>query len=202
MKLILPIFTFLVGLLLGVYIASPTLIPHVRNGLSPEDDLVVLPLSNAIRNKKLEVDDEDSSSDEAKKVADKISSFAKVKDQKRTIKELDPIQIRLSAINKVVGLSMDEELAVTDLLKEGADHPFTLEDIIGADRAAFYYQQQRNSFTRSENEEIEKELYFYARRFGLEPEQETALFDILTDIKDQNRINRGGISARMGATPK
>jgi hypothetical protein len=200
MKIIIPLLTFTIGLVLGIFSSSN----FVSKDTPPEIKEKVS-ANKAVVNQNENLNNKETSNlsepnqrgeSEVKTGVTRQTKFS-VKDQ-----QLDPIEIRLSAINKIVGLTADEEMAVKDLLTEGQSHPFTLEDIIGSEKANFYYQQQRASFNRSENEEIEKDLYFFSRRFGLDHEQESAVINILTEIKDQNKTNRGGSPARMGATPQ
>ncbi|MCB9030120.1 MAG: hypothetical protein H6619_03650 [Deltaproteobacteria bacterium] len=68
-----------------------------------------------------------------------------------------------------------------------------LEDIIGKENAQFYKEQRKKAFQNSENEALEKELYYLSRKLDLKLEQELqiekSLFSLKERAKDKNNAN-------------
>jgi hypothetical protein len=87
---------------------------------------------------------------------------------------------RISAIEKFVPLSDEQRSRLTEKFaeerkarEEGRESSAeSLEDILGEENAQVYRGQVKAAFERVQNEELEKDTVWMARRLGLSPEQE------------------------------
>jgi len=98
---------------------------------------------------------------------------------------------RVSAIEKFVPLSDQQKERLKTKFNEEREaasagresQAESLEDIIGADQAATYRQGVQAAFDRVENEELEKETVWVARKVGLNAEQEARMRDVFSSVE-------------------
>lgn len=114
------------------------------------------------------------------------------------------VEMKVSAINKLVNLSAEEEGELRDHYyqqKNNADYQNTLSDLLGEERTSFIREEQRRSFSKSEQENIEKDLYYYSRKFDFSSEQEKQVNNLLTVIQGEVRESNKRITGEGGAEP-
>ena len=110
-------------------------------------------------------------------------------------------QWRISAIERFIPLSEEQRnrLEESYRVKESGGDGETLEEIVGAENAAFYREQVANAFRKVEEQELEKEVVFTARKLGLSDAQEVTLREIFSSIEAE--IDRESGNAQKGNTP-
>lgn len=103
----------------------------------------------------------------------------------------DAVSWRISAIEKFVPLSSEqkdrlrEKYASESAAKVNGEEPQTesLDDILGAENAAYYREQVNAAFKRVQNEEVERESVWLSRKLDLSPEQESSVRQVLERVE-------------------
>lgn len=101
-------------------------------------------------------------------------------------KPVSQIEWRISAIDKLVNLSDSEK----EQLRAKYQNPHepnqrSLEDIIGPDRARTYQDFVAQTFSKAQEEGIQKEVYYLSRKLGLDPLQESRIFDLYRGLNEE-----------------
>lgn len=111
---------------------------------------------------------------------------------------------RISAIEKFVPLSDEQKERLREKYTkeragegEGAE---SLEDILGAESAAFYRERVQAAFKKVQDEEVEREVVWLSRTLSLSKEQEGSVRTILANVEAE--VSKGGAHAQSGATPQ
>lgn len=102
-------------------------------------------------------------------------------------------QIRTNVIGSFVELSENQRERLKKKFIADAKHVNdnappareSLEDIIGAENAAYYRKQRQKAFDRGEVREIEKEVLYLSRQLSLSKEQEEFLRDTMFEIDSE-----------------
>ena len=98
---------------------------------------------------------------------------------------------RISAIEKFVPLTQQQKDRLSEkFLKEaGSDSTDesseSLEDILGAESAAYYREQVKSAFQRVQDQETEKEVVWLSRQLSLTAQQEQSIRDIYQRVEQQ-----------------
>lgn len=82
---------------------------------------------------------------------------------------------RISAIEKFVPLSEEQRERLTVKFERdarGEDSSESLDDILGAESAAFYRTQVKAAFERARNETVDREIVWLGRQLALDAQQE------------------------------
>ena len=120
----------------------------------------------------------------------------------------DALSWKISAIEKFVPLSSEQK----DRLREKYERESnarangdeveteSLDDILGAENAAYYREQVSAAFKRVQNEEIERESVWLSRKLGLTPEQESSMRQVFERVESE--IGGGYGEGQSGLSPQ
>lgn len=111
---------------------------------------------------------------------------------------------KISAIEKFVPLSEDQKERLQEKYTkeragegEGAE---SLDDILGAESAAFYRERVQAAFKKVQDEEVEREVVWLSRSLSLSQEQEGSVRTILANVEAE--VTKGQTHGQSGATPQ
>ena len=113
---------------------------------------------------------------------------------------------RVSAIEKFVTLSGEQKERLEKKFRDERSaqtlgesiQSESLDDILGSENAAAYRQGVQAAFERVENEELEKETLWVARRIGLTTAQEATLRGVFADV--ERSLNQEFSDAQQGVS--
>jgi hypothetical protein len=95
----------------------------------------------------------------------------------------------VSAIEKFVPITEEQRERLQRMFGAGGDAGTegseTLEDIIGAESAAFYRQQVQSAFKRAQEESVEREVVWISRQLGLGSADEQRVRQVFTAVEQQ-----------------
>lgn len=110
---------------------------------------------------------------------------------------------RISAIEKFVPLSDEQKERLREKYTkeragegEGAE---SLEDILGAESAAFYRERVQAAFKKVQDEEVEREVVWLSRTLSLSKEQEGSVRTILANVEAE--VSKGGLTLSQVPPP-
>lgn len=117
----------------------------------------------------------------------------------------ESLKWKVSAIEKFVPLSDDQrERLRAKFTKEKEDNgeadAESLDDILGAESAAFYREQVQAAFKRVQDEEVEREVVWLSRKLSLSAAQESSVKAILANVEAAVGKDRSHVPS--GATPQ
>ncbi len=107
---------------------------------------------------------------------------------KRVEEAASTTERRVQAIGRVVDLTREEEEQLTEIYEN--EEKVQLDDVLGKERAQFIREQQRKAYSRAEIEDLERDAYYFTRKFNLNDEQEVAVFNILTEVTEEQKLLR------------
>lgn len=90
---------------------------------------------------------------------------------------------KISAIEKIVSLTPEEK----EKLRENYNQPQPdqLENIIGPERAEAYKNHVKQTFSKVEEENIQREVYYLSRKLNLDAMQEGQFFGLYRDLNEE-----------------
>ncbi len=121
----------------------------------------------------------------------------------------DALSWRISAIEKFVPLTTEqkdrlrEKYEQESAAKASGEEPQTesLDDILGAENASYYREQVNAAFKRVQNEEVERESVWLARKLELSPQQEDsvrqALQRVETEVEQSHSPGSSGLNPQQ-----
>lgn len=95
------------------------------------------------------------------------------------------ISARLSAIEKFVQLNdaQREQLKQKFKAEINKQEAPSLEQVIGKESADFYKQQVQKAYEKSNQEQVDREVFYLSRILSLSPEQEAQVRQVVSDVK-------------------
>jgi hypothetical protein len=111
---------------------------------------------------------------------------------------------KISAIEKFVPLSDEQKERLRDkFIKERAgevEDAESLDDILGAESAAFYRERVQAAFKKVQDEEVAREVVWLARTLSLSDAQEASVRAILSNVEAE--ISKEQNHGQSGSTPQ
>lgn len=116
----------------------------------------------------------------------------------------DGLNWRISAIEKFIPLSDDQRDRLREKYtkerageSEGAE---SLDEILGAESAAFYRERVQAAFQKVQDEEVEREVVWLSRTLSLSQDQEGSVRAILAQVEAE--VTKGQAHAQQGSAPQ
>jgi hypothetical protein len=117
---------------------------------------------------------------------------------------------RISAIEKFVPLSEEQRERLKEKFEEERvareegreSQAESLETVIGEENASMYRQQVQAAFERVQNEEIEKEVVWVARKLSLSSDQEQGMRAAFASVESTINSEFGGEHGQRDASPQ
>ena len=110
---------------------------------------------------------------------------------------------RVSAIEKFVPLTEEQRERLRMMFsgtgERGAERSDTLEEIIGAESAAFYRQQVQAAFKRAQEESVEKEVVWLSRQLGLSSASEQQVRQVFATVEQQLTEERRSLELKASS---
>jgi hypothetical protein len=116
------------------------------------------------------------------------------------------VRARISAIEKFVPLNADQRQLLERKFRAEISHQEdpaavqSLDDILGKESADYYRQQTQAAFSRAQEEETDREVFYQSRKLALTAEQESAFRQALNDTEAE--VNAGGEHPGTATTMK
>lgn len=115
----------------------------------------------------------------------------------------EAVSWRVSAIEKFVPITDEQRERLRQMFTAGGDAGAegseTLEDIIGAESAAFYRQQVQSAFKRAQEESVEKEIVWISRQLGLNSADEQRVRQVFTAVEQQLAEERRSLQSKASS---
>lgn len=101
--------------------------------------------------------------------------------------------MQVAAVGRLLTLDDLEKEALQEMYESRHDQGAansSLEQILGEERAKVIRDEQRKAFSRSDLEDVERDAYYFSRKFNLSEDQELQVLNALTEV--QTQINDEG----------